>query len=138
MVNTTVPVTMGGNSHHAAHKLGAQDRTDIGYLGNGLHTWYVSEADTHDDRKRRSQLKTFCTQDRKQLKQSADGRTEQGGLDQYDPVRIADTRHSRNYDRWRNAPYDHGYHMLQCQRKSLAESGNPVQIKNGSTAFGVG
>ena len=64
MVNTTVPVTIGGekypdfanrkayeNSHKSAYHLGAQNGSHVIGFRNRLHTGNIGKADAHNDRK---------------------------------------------------------------------------------------
>ena len=137
MVNTTVPVTRGGNrdadpgdaeayddGDNAAYDLGAQDGCDIVGARDGLHAGHVGKADAHDDGQGAAKLEVLPFYKRKELEQGADGGAEESGLDQDDPVAAADARDARDDDGGRDASHDHGDHVLESQRESLPEGGD--------------
>ena len=148
MVNTTVPVTIGGNririffnrktyknGYDTSDNLSSQNGTHIILAGNRLHTGYVSKADTHDHGKLCPKLKILSSDYRKKLQQSTDSRDKQGCLDQDHPVRSIQICYACHNNGRGYTADDHSYYMLQSQRKGLAEFRHAIHFKDRSFGF---
>ena len=102
---------------------------------NGLHTWHICEADTHDHGKSGTNPKLFP--DWKQLDQSGKRSDHKSSLNEDDLVLILKAGCSCHNNGRGDTSHDHCNYMLQRKRKSFLDTRDTISFKNTASLHNV-